>query len=244
MLLTDLATAARKSGLPVIEVDGWRTRGHGHLSSVETIVCHHTAGPATGNYPSLGVVRDGRPGLAGPLAQLGLGRDGTVYIVAAGVAYHAGTVRDRTMDNWHSIGIEAEATGTSAWPEVQMDAYARLCRALCDRYDVPVARVLGHKEICAPAGRKIDPNFDMDAFRERVREAGDDMAQYADQLNRIERKIDAARERDKRRQQVLVKRLRAIIAEVKDDATRDQIKRVRADIAALADDLAADTEDA
>ena len=74
----------------------------------------------------------------------------------------------------------------------------------------------------------------------------DPMAQYADQLDRIERKIDAARERDRRRQQVLVKRLRAIASEVRDDATKDQIKRVRADIAALADDLAADeaTEDA
>lgn len=168
MILTDLATAARKSGLPVIEVDGWRDRGHGPLTAVETIACHHTAGPTTGNYPSLAVVRDGRPGLDGPLAQLGLGRDGTVYVIAAGVCWHAGEVKQTDYDNWHAIGIEAEATGTAPWPEVQMDAYARLCAALCDHYDVPVSRVLGHKEICAPVGRKVDPNFDMAAFRDRV----------------------------------------------------------------------------
>ncbi len=40
--------------------------------------------------PSLGVIRDGRPGLKGPLSQLGLGRDGAYYVIAAGRAQHAG----------------------------------------------------------------------------------------------------------------------------------------------------------
>lgn len=173
MLLTDLADACRKSGLPVEEVPGWKTRGHGQMLAVRTIVCHHTAGPATGNYPSLGVVRDGRSDLPGPLSQLGLGRDGTVYVIAAGLSYHAGSVRQSDYGNSWSIGIEAEATGVTAWPAVQMEAYARLCAALCEHYGVPVSRVLGHKEVCAPAGRKTDPNFDMAAFRAAVTEAGD-----------------------------------------------------------------------
>lgn len=170
MLLTDLAVAARKSGLSVVEVSGWRHRGHGVLASVDSIVCHHTATSrtASGDYPSIRVVRDGRPDLDGPLANLGLGRNGTVYVIAAGVAYHAGATRQSWMDNWHSIGIEAEADGLSSWPAAQMDAYARLCAALCEHYAVPVERVLGHKEVCQPAGRKSDPNFDMAAFRRRV----------------------------------------------------------------------------
>ena len=168
MMLTDLAAAVRASGLPVIEVPGWKTRGHGQMTAVDTIVCHHTAGPAKGNYPSLSVVRDGRADLPGPLAQLGLARDGTVYVIAAGVAYHAGVVKESSYDNWHAIGIEAEATGVDPWPEAQLDAYARLCAALCARYRLPVARVLGHKEVCSPSGRKVDPNFDMPAFRNRV----------------------------------------------------------------------------
>lgn len=175
MLLTDLAVAVRKSGLPVVEVAGWQHRGHGHLYAVETIAVHHTATSrsAPGDYPSLAVVRDGRPGLPGPLAQLGLGRGGTVYVIAAGVAYHAGETWRRDQDNWHAIGIEAEHDGLSPWPPELVDAYARLCRALCDHYGLPVDRVLGHKEIAKPAGRKTDPNFDMAAFRDRIREDDD-----------------------------------------------------------------------
>ena len=78
MWLEFLADAARLSGYPVIEVDGWRRRGHGEMRLCEGVVGHHTATPASakGNYPSLAVVRDGRAGLAGPLSALGLGRDG------------------------------------------------------------------------------------------------------------------------------------------------------------------------
>ena len=177
VVLNDLATAVRKSGLPVVETQGWKSRGHGPFVAVETIVCHHTAGPSTGNMPSLGVVTNGRPGLSGPLCNLGLARDGTVYVVAAGIAWHAGVVRSSAYQNTHAIGIEAEATGTGPWSSVQMDAYAKLCRALCEHYGIPISRVLGHKEVCSPAGRKIDPNFDMGAFRKRVTNASleDDM---------------------------------------------------------------------
>lgn len=181
--LIDLATACRNSGLKVVEVDGWRTRGHGPLNAVQTIVCHHTATSrhASGNYPSLGVVRDGRPGLDGPLAQLGLGRDGTVYVIAAGVAWHAGETAQRHQDNWHAIGIEAEHDGISPWPDALVDAYARLCAALREHYNVPLACIEGHKEIAVPRGRKIDPNFDMSAFRRRVaRIEEDDMPAYRD----------------------------------------------------------------
>lgn len=193
MLLTDLADACRKSGLKVVEVDGWRSRGHGGLSAVETIVCHHTATSraAPGDYPSIDVVRNGRPGLPGPLAQLGLGRSGTVYVIAAGVSYHAGEVRDFSMDNWHAIGIEAEADGLSPWPAAQIDAYAGLCAALAKHYRLSVDRVMGHKEVCAPVGRKIDPNFDMDAFRAQVANAQEDDMRPED-FDRIEKMIDKA----------------------------------------------------
>lgn len=183
MWLTDLATVARSTGYPVVELSGWRTRGHGPMVDVRTVICHHTAGASTGNYPSLNVVKNGRPGLDGPLAQYGLGRDGTIYVIAAGLCWHAGVSRDPSYTNSHAIGIEAENTGTGqAWPAVQMDAYAALCRALCAHYRLPVSRVLGHKETCAPKGRKSDPSFDMDAFRARVE---DDMPLTAAEKNEI-----------------------------------------------------------
>jgi N-acetylmuramoyl-L-alanine amidase len=171
MMLVDLADAVRASGLPVAEVPGWRTRGHGPMKAVRSIICHHTAGPAAGDAPSLGVVRDGRPDLPGPLGHLVLARSGRVHVVAAGLCYHAGRTFETWQANANAIGIEAEATGRDEWPAGQYAAYVRLCRALADHYQVPVARVLGHREVAKPAGRKIDPNFDMAAFRAAVRVA-------------------------------------------------------------------------
>jgi len=175
MMLLDLVDAVRSSGLFVVEEPGWRTRGHGPMSSVQSIICHHTAGPATGDAPSLGVVRDGRGDLPGPLAHLVLARSGVVHVVAAGLCFHAGPTFEPWQANANAVGIEAEATGHDAWPADQYAAYARLCRALADHYNVPVARVLGHREVAKPAGRKVDPNFDMAAFRAAVTSPEDDM---------------------------------------------------------------------
>lgn len=178
MYLTDLADVVRSAGLDVEEVPGWKTRGHGGMTSVDGTVNHHTAGPATGDYPSLNTVTSGRKGLSGPLCNLGLGRSGKVYVVAAGLAYHAGAVRSTSYTNGRRIGIEAEATGrdgvTTDWPTVQLRAYARLNAALALRYHFSARDALGHKEVCAPVGRKIDPHpMEMSRFREDVdREIG------------------------------------------------------------------------
>lgn len=174
-MLLQLADVARRTGYPVIEVPGWKTRTRpGGMSSVQTITCHHTAnGGAKGDYPSLRVVRDGRKGLPGPLAQYGLGRSGTIYVIAAGLCNHAGVSLKDAFTREHAIGIEAEAIGTPGakgdWPAVQMDSYVRLCRALADEFKRPTSSVLGHKETAAPRGRKADPSFDMPDFRVRVR---------------------------------------------------------------------------
>lgn len=180
MYLADLADACRKSGLRVVEQPGWKTRGHGDVYGVRSIICHHTAGPATGEAPSLGVVTNGRPGLAGPLAQLVLGRSGTVYVVAAGLCYHAGATFEAWQGNAWAIGIEAEATGRDHWPTVQYAAYVKLCRALADHYGVPYDRVRGHCEVAAPLGRKTDPNFSMAAFRAAVSAPQEDPIMWED----------------------------------------------------------------
>lgn len=167
--LTNLAAIARGAGLKVVEQPGWQTRGHGAMTGVKTIVAHHTGTTnTTANAPSLGVVQNGRSDLAGPLSHFLLARDGTVYVVAAGQCWHTGATWQTAQSNAYAIGIEAEGTGYAAWPGVQMDAYARLCRALCAAFGLGVDRVQGHKEVCSPTGRKTDPNFDMPSFRTRV----------------------------------------------------------------------------
>ncbi|MVA00017.1 N-acetylmuramoyl-L-alanine amidase, partial [Agrobacterium vitis] len=72
--LTWLAEVLEDAGLKVAEQPGWRSRGRGEMGSVKGVICHHTAGPGPekGVMPSLGIITNGRPDLAGPLAQLGL----------------------------------------------------------------------------------------------------------------------------------------------------------------------------
>lgn len=173
MYLTNLADIARSAQLEVTEHAGWRTRGHGQMDTVRTITCHHTAGPdATRNgddYPSLGVVRDGRPGLDGPLSQYGIGRTGRIHVIAAGLCWHAGASRADDMTNPHAIGLEAENSGSEPWPAAQLRAYRRLCAALVDAFKLTPARVLAHRETCQPIGRKVDPaGIDMDVMRAGV----------------------------------------------------------------------------
>lgn len=193
-----LADAARLTGYPVVEVAGWRSRGHGGMSAVEGVVMHHTAGPRTGEYPSLAVVRDGRADLPGPLANLGLGRSGTVYVIAAGLAYHAGTSRWAGVDpdgrpfdfvnlNARFLGIEAEDDGDGTWTPEQLDCYPRLVAALCYYMRRPASRVCAHRECALPAGRKPDPaGIDMPTFRAHVGSL------LVDPLNRIPRHRPAA----------------------------------------------------
>ena len=76
-----LPQVLKDSGLKVAPVDGWQDRGDGDVNKIVGIICHHTAGPRNGNMPSLQTLIQGRSDLPGPLAQLGLGRDGTYFVV-------------------------------------------------------------------------------------------------------------------------------------------------------------------
>ncbi len=171
--LTWLSSVLKAAGLKVQEQPGWQTRGHGDVGTIKGVLCHHTAGPKDGNMPSLNTVINGRSDLAGPLCNLALGRDGTYYIVAAGLAYHAGggSWHGVTNGNHELIGIEAENTGVSndtPWPPVQYDAYQKGCAALLQHIHASVDMCAGHKEYALPHGRKSDPDFDMNKFRDGV----------------------------------------------------------------------------
>jgi len=166
-----LPEVLEQAGLKVAEVNGWRTRGVSEMGTVRGVICHHTATAAPGNMPTLNMLVAGRSDLPGPLAQLGLGRDGTFYVVAAGKANHAGKGlwEGVSMGNSQMIGIEGENDGRGeAWPEVQMDAYARGVAAILRKVGSGANMCCGHKEYALPKGRKSDPDFDMPSFRSRV----------------------------------------------------------------------------
>ncbi|HTV25363.1 MAG TPA: N-acetylmuramoyl-L-alanine amidase [Polyangiaceae bacterium] len=170
--LTWLPEVLESAGLKVARVDGWESRGRGDVGTTLGVLCHHTAGSKNGNMPSLKLLIDGRPDLAGPLSQLGLGRDGTYYVIAAGRCNHAGAGRWNgvTEGNLHFIGIEAENTGRpdDPWPAIQLDAYQRGVAAILERAQRSANDCAGHKEYALPKGRKQDPSFDMAAFRTAV----------------------------------------------------------------------------
>lgn len=170
--LTWLPAVLFDAGLHVALQPGWETRGHREMGPVRGVICHHTAGAKAGNMPSLGVLINGRPDLSGPLSQLGLGRDGTWYVVAAGLCFHAGKGEWKgiTTGNTNFIGIEAENTGRpdDPWPKAQLDSYARGVAAILRHVGAPSAMCAGHKEYALPPGRKDDPDFNMPAFRATV----------------------------------------------------------------------------
>lgn len=178
--LYELANVAKNAGLTFSSLSGWQTAGDGDMHpTIRGVLFHDTAGrPPPDDHPSLPTVIHGRPGVPGPLANFFLARSGTFTIVAAGKANHAGMGKldgVQGIFNRDLIGIEAEnvgVAGTDPWPEVQLIAGAKMCAALATFYKFPLAKVMGHKEYACfddgRPGRKVDPDFDMDAFRARV----------------------------------------------------------------------------
>src|SRR5262249_22051163 len=147
---------------------------HGEMGALKGVMCHHTATKQStpGNMPTLRVLIEGRPDLPGPLAQLGLGRDGTFFIVAAGRCSHAGAGDWQGVKTGNSsfIGIEAENSGLQddPWPAVQIDAFERGAASILRKIKADAIMCCGHKEYALPPGRKIDPSFEMKAFRMSV----------------------------------------------------------------------------
>lgn len=172
--------AAKGTDWTVVVWPGWERHGHGPMRLVEGVVGHHTATPETapGDYPSANVVRLGRSGLAGPLAQYGLGRRREIHVFAAGLAYHAGAsaFAGYTDLNDEFIGIEAENSGNGRWSDAALFMYPRLVGACLIYMRRGVDRYASHRTVARPAGRKPDPAGISDAWmRDRAAQfmAGD-----------------------------------------------------------------------
>ena len=218
----NLPKILRDAGLKVEEIEGWRERGRpartGGFAPVG-VLCHHTATTkATSDTNVIRLLVNGRSDLPGPLCHLGLGRDGTVYVIAAGRANHAGKAKASGSvaagdGNRLYIGIEAFNDGRGEkWPGVQYDAYVKLAATLCREVTHnSVQTVRGHKETSVTG--KIDPTFDMDAFRKRVQA---ELAPTARKKRRRKKKlplprIDAADRVDRLAKGVKRKRVRALL---------------------------------
>jgi hypothetical protein len=175
--LTWLADVLRAAGCRVVEEDGWKTRGRDGSFAPKAIMMHHDASPAGETSNGVDVIRDGRPGLGGPLSQLWLAYDGTWHVVAAGRANHAGEggpwgVIAHDQGNRDGIGIETDHTTDEKWSDPQRSEGLRGVHALCQHMGIDTAAeidraVTAHKEY-AP-DRKVDPDpMDMDNARHQL----------------------------------------------------------------------------
>ncbi|QDG88876.1 LysM peptidoglycan-binding domain-containing protein [Pseudarthrobacter sp. NIBRBAC000502770] len=169
MILSNLANVLRNAGINVVEIDGWQNRGYlgRDLADVRGVLWHHTA--AGRNFsedaPSLNICTNGRSDLAGPLCHIVLGRSGTAYITAAGLANHAGAGSapgiPTDAGNYYFIGIEMESSGVAPfdWTAEQLAAVPVIGAALERAYLFDQAEddrpQLGHKEYSSQG--KIDP---------------------------------------------------------------------------------------
>lgn len=248
-----LPEVIRAFGVRVNEFQGWRGRGHGDFNVIWGIVIHHTGS----NNASAGSIAFGSPNLEGPVSQIHLARDKTCTIVAAGVAWHAGTGSWAGLPtnnaNFSTIGIEANSNGTTPWPPDLYDTYVRICAAICWYLGLPATRVIRHKDWGAVQG-KWDPGMiERVPFQQAVQryidnppfgpppvatdEAGDPMAFWEEVVPSL---IDA-KKRFKRKDLISLIDFHATKADEQSKVAADnsgvlvnEIKGLRADIQALA----------
>ncbi|MDQ3914088.1 MAG: N-acetylmuramoyl-L-alanine amidase [Actinomycetota bacterium] len=166
----------RRQGLTVKKVPGWKTRTAGGSFTPRGVLIHHTASASvSGDLPCAGICTHGRAGadpLPGPLCNILIGRQGTVLLIAAGRANHAGEGGPHAdipvnQGSTNLVGIECENDGLGEpWPDEQKRVMGIVSATLLKRLDQPARMCFGHKEWTS---RKPDPaGIEMSQFRERV----------------------------------------------------------------------------
>jgi peptidoglycan hydrolase-like protein with peptidoglycan-binding domain len=148
---------------------GWETRSRrsGGLQQVRAVGTHHTAsGAAPANQ--MAWMWSNSPDR--PIGNIFIARDGLVTLGAAGAANTQGRggpistskgMIPKDQGNLYFVAIEAANNGVGQeWPDAQMQAYIRVCAALCDQFGLkPLTDIISHWEYVLPSqpNRKIDP---------------------------------------------------------------------------------------
>lgn len=143
--------------VPIVEMPGWTTRGNGLLTP-RACVWHHDAS-APGYSPGMPDYIAGQVDAGNPGANIWVTLDGTWYLIAAGLTYHAGAVLAGKPNNSTSWGIETDHTTGETWSGVELLSSLRIgTAAILDAMGVgPAGGLEFHKTICSPVGRKGDP---------------------------------------------------------------------------------------
>lgn len=170
--LTTLARDLRKVGLRVVELNDWQTRSRpassGDFAPVG-VLWHHTGASSDGAEYANWLANVGRPDLPAPLSQLSIGRDGTVYVLAAGRANHAGEAKafgpvPAGDGNALYVGVECQNTGGEGWAGPQYEAMVKTGVALAKLLGTDERSQPGHRETSVTG--KWDPGLlDLPDFR-------------------------------------------------------------------------------
>jgi hypothetical protein len=185
----------RAHGITVLEWAGWESRGNGQTSAYEGGLVHHTA-TSYGFAPS--VLVNGRTDLTGPLCNYSGNEDGSVTVIAAHPANHAGASGGYSMGplpvtstfNRRVMGLEIVYPGTAPMRPAQYhtaNVWARIVADVCGGGNIQSIRA--HAETSVTG--KWDPGYaeghtiDMNAFRAASINPEDDMPLTDDDVNRI-----------------------------------------------------------
>lgn len=172
----------RAAGITVHEQPGWQTRGNGMSSAYEGFIWHHTAtGYANAN---LSVLINGRSDLAGPLCNTCGWEDGSVGMISANPANHAGAsggyntspLPKTGLFNKYVWGHEIIYPGDKPMTAAQYKTgciLAKICTDVFAYSDINCAK--GHAETSITG--KWDPGYapgrtiDLNKFRSDARSA-------------------------------------------------------------------------
>lgn len=172
----------RAAGVVVHEWAGWEYRGNGQSSAYEGALVHHTATPF-GFAPRILV--DGRSDLSGPLCNYAGNVDGSVTVIAAHPANHAGASGGRSMGplpvtslfNRRVLGLEIVYPGNVPMKDAQYRTALLWSRIATDVVGFGnIDRARAHAETSITG--KWDPGFasgltiNMLAFRRAAEIAG------------------------------------------------------------------------
>lgn len=220
-LPADLPARLTKAGLRVESVPGWRTRGRPGAFAPRGVLWHHTGGAADGLEYARWMALTGRPDLPAPLCQLSIGRDGTVYVLAAGRANHGGKARaagpmPEGDGNALYVGVECHNTGSEGWRPSQRDAMVKVAAVLSEILGCGADHHRGHVETSTTG--KWDPGaLDLDEFRADIhaelnkpKSLPKRIQTASAEITREIKRIRAAREVAKRRGEKRVKYTEAI----------------------------------
>lgn len=175
-----LPEVLRAFGVKVVEMDGWRDRGHGDFGRIGWVLWHHTGSVNETNegiafHPSLGLA-----------ANMLIHEDGTVVLTGAGIAWHGGVgiypgipedgINDVSIGIECAYGPDRNGQYTIRWPDIQIQTMVAVGAAISWFLGIPTSAQIAHKEWAGdmnPLGinkqGKPDPgNLDMNWFRGEI----------------------------------------------------------------------------